>query len=433
MIHASRAMPLGQRTPFFGFLAANLISNIGSTLTVIALPWFVLQTTGSAAKAGITLAVDTLPIALAGVLAGTLVDRIGLKRSSIISDLGSGLFIALIPLLYQFDLLAFPVLLALVFCASLFYTPGSTARRSLLPDLAELGAISLERANSMAQGVRRTAFLLGPPLGGVLVVLVSTSKTLWFDALSFVVSAVIVSLVVPRISHTRTEPSSGYLEELRVGMRFLRQDRVLFWLVLTFSVGSLVAEPLYTIVMPVYAKQVYGSSVQLGLFYSALAGGSLLGLAAYGIFGSRLRARPTMIFGFGTRVIAYGILAALPSFPIAAAAIALESICFEPINPLADVFLQRRTPPEMRGRVFGLISAIASGTLPVGTLIGGLLLGSVGLMTTMIIITLASLVHLIGILLVPAFHEMDTPQVAVAQIESDALAEGAERAEALTQ
>jgi MFS family permease len=411
MMTASRAMPLGQRTPFFGFLAANFISTIGSTLTVIALPWFVLQTTGSAAMAGITLAVDTLPIALAGVLAGTLVDRVGLKRSSIISDFGAGFFTALIPLLYQLDLLAFPVLLVLVFCASLCYTPGSTARRSLLPDLAEQGGISLERANSMAQAVRRTAFLLGPPLGGLLIVLVSTSKTLWFDALSFAISAAIVSLTVPRISHKRTESASGYFDELRDGLRFLRQDRVLFWLVLTFSVGSLVAEPLYTIIMPVYAKQVYGSSVQLGLFYSALAGGSLLGLAAYGIFGSRLRARPTIIFGFGTRVIAYGILAALPSFPIAAAAIALESVCFEPINPLGDVFMQRRTPPEMRGRVFGLISAIASGTLPIGTLIGGLLLSTTGLMTTMIIITIACFVHLIGIILVPAFHAMDEPQI----------------------
>lgn len=413
MIDASRAMPLGQRTPFFALLMANLISRIGSTLTVIALPWFVLQTTGSAAKAGITLAVQTLPIALAGVLAGTLVDRIGLKPSSIVADLGSGLFIALIPLFYQLNLLAFPVLLVLVFFSSLLNQPGSTARRGLLPDLAEQGSISLERANSMAQATMRTALLLGPPLGGVLVVLISTSKTLWFDALSFAISAAIMSLAVPRISHKRTEPAHGYFEDLRMGLRFLRQDRVLFWLVLTFSVGSLVAEPLYTIVMPVYAKQVYGSSVQLGLFYSALAGGSLLGLAVYGIFGTRLRARPTIIFGFGTRVIAYGILAALPSFPIAAAAIALESICFEPINPLGDVFMQRRTPPEMRGRVFGLISAIASGTLPVGTLIGGLLLSSVGLMTTMVIITLASLVHLIGILLVPAFHAINEPQPAV--------------------
>ena len=406
---ASRTMPLGERTPFFALLTANLISQIGSMLTMIALPWFVLQTTGSIAKAGITLTVDALPIALAGLLAGTLVDRVGLKRSSILSDVGSGLTIASIPLLYHLQLLPFSALLAIVFLASLLNQPGSTARRGLLPDLAERGAISLERANSMAQAILRTALLLGPPLGGVLIVFFSTSNTLWVDAASYAVSATIVAFVVPVISHTRSEPSGGYFEELRVGLRFLRQDRVLFWLVLTFSFGSLVAEPLYTIVMPVYARQVYGSSVQLGLFYSALAGGSLLGLAVYGIFGSRMRARPTIIFGFGTRVLCYGILAALPIFPIAVSAIALESVCFEPINPLADVFLQRRTPPELRGRVFGLISAIASGTLPVGTLIGGLLLSSVGLANTMIIITSASAIHLIGIVLVPAFHSMDAP------------------------
>ncbi|HEX3721451.1 MAG TPA: MFS transporter [Nitrolancea sp.] len=414
MIRASRAMPLGQRTPFFALLTASLISQTGSALTMIALPWFVLQTTGSAAKAGVTLAVDTLPIFMVGVFGGTLVDRVGFKRVSIVSDLGSGFFVAAIPFLYQMQLLAFPTLLALVFLGSLLYTPGSTARRSLLPDLAERGSIALERANSMSQAISRSALLLGPPLGGLLVVLVSTSKTLWFDAISYVISALIVASVVPAISHERTNGSGSYLEELRTGLRFLRQDRVLFWLVLTFSVGSLVAEPLYTIVLPVYAKQVYGSSIQLGLFYSALAGGSLLGRAAYGILGSRMRARPTIIFGFGTRVLCYGVLAALPIFPIAVAAIALESICFEPINPLVDVFLQRRTPPELRGRVFGLITAIAKGTLPIGTLIGGLLLSSVGLMDTMVIITGASLVHIIGIALIPAFHSMDARVPALA-------------------
>ena len=414
MIGASRAMPLSRRTPFYALMAANLISQLGSMLTMIALPWFVLQTTGSAAKAGITLAVDALPIAVAGIFAGALVDRVGLKRSSVFSDLGSGLFVAAIPLLYHLDMLAFPTLLELVFLSSLCNQPGATARRSLLPDLADRAGIPLECANSLSQAMPRLALLLGPPLGGLLIVLVSTSNTLWLDALSFAISAAIVAVMIPLIRNETPQSSGNYLDDIRAGLQFLRQDPVLFWLILTFSFGSLVAEPLYSIVLPVYARQVYGSSVQLGLLYSALAGGSLMGLAFYALFGQRLPSRLLILGGFAARVLAFSVLSALPAFPLALVAIAFESVVFEPINPLFSVFLQRRTPSELRGRVFGLVSAIGAGTLPIGTLIGGLLLSSAGLAVTMVIITVASTVHLLGIFLIPAFRGMDAPAPVVA-------------------
>jgi predicted MFS family arabinose efflux permease len=255
----------------------------------------------------------------------------------------------------------------------------------------------------------RLALLLGPPLGGLLIVLVSTSNTLWLDALSFAISAVIVTLTVPRTRSEQPQSSGKYLDDIRAGLQFVRQDRMLFWMVLTFSFGSLVAEPLYSIVLPVYARQVYGSSVQLGLLYSALAGGSLAGLAVYALFGQRLSSRMLILCGFGARVLAFSVLTMLPAFPIALAAVAFESVVFEPINPLVSVFLQRRTPAELRGRVFGLVSAIAVGTLPIGTLIGGLLLSSVGLVATMVVITVASTAHLLGIFLIPAFRSMDAP------------------------
>ena len=88
------------KIPFFSFLAANAISLIGNHLTVLAVPWFVLETTGSAAKTGVVVFFSALPAVLAMFFGGPIIDRIGYKRTSVISDICSGVTVVLIPLLY---------------------------------------------------------------------------------------------------------------------------------------------------------------------------------------------------------------------------------------------------------------------------------------------------------------------------------------------
>src|SRR5215216_459664 len=88
------------RTPVFAILAAEAISQTGNAITNLAIPWFVLATTGSAAKTGITAFANITPTVLASLFGGALVDRVGNKRMSIIADLMSGLTVATVPLLY---------------------------------------------------------------------------------------------------------------------------------------------------------------------------------------------------------------------------------------------------------------------------------------------------------------------------------------------
>src|SRR5690349_16667968 len=122
-----------ERMPLYAILTANIISLIGNELTFIAIPWFVLQTTGSAARTGITAAVSVVAMIFAGFFAGALVDRFGYKRMAVISDLASGVNVALIPLLHYTIGIAFWQLLTLVFLGALLDTPGYTARSSLFP------------------------------------------------------------------------------------------------------------------------------------------------------------------------------------------------------------------------------------------------------------------------------------------------------------
>ena len=186
-----------QRTPIVAVLSANVISITGSMLTTVAVPWFVLVTTGSAAKTGITAAVSVLPIILAGIFGGTLVNRLGFKRTSILADLSSGAAIALIPLLYHTAGLAFWTLLVLLFAGRLLSSPGRTARQSLMPGLAGLAEMPLERANSVYSAAYSMSSLLGPVLAGVLIAALGASNVLFIDAATFLVSAVLIGAVVP--------------------------------------------------------------------------------------------------------------------------------------------------------------------------------------------------------------------------------------------
>ncbi|MGI8553899.1 MAG: MFS transporter [Dehalococcoidia bacterium] len=402
------------RIPLLALLAANAISLLGDDLTIVVIPWFVLQTTGSATKTGITLATGTLPILLAGIFGGALADRFGYTRTSIAADLTSGLSIALIPLLYHTIGLAFWQLLILVFLGTLFDTPGGAARRSLIPDLADLGRIPLERANSAAQAVQRFALLLGPPVAGVLLAVLGASSVLWLDAASFAASALIVAVVVHRPATSSATPSQrlSYLAEVAQGFRFIQQDRTLLWLITMFALGSLVSEPLYVIVLPVVAKLVYQSAVDLGLMNSALAAGSLVGLTLYGFVGPRLSRGAWLIGGFLVRALSFWVLVLLPPLGLVLAAIAINAIFFEPINPIAASMIQTRVPAGIRGRVFGTMSAIGAGTLPAGIFIGGLLIGAFGLVPTLTIIAAASTAQAVGLLFIPALRSLDEPRSA---------------------
>ncbi|MDQ3547406.1 MAG: MFS transporter, partial [Chloroflexota bacterium] len=116
----SRTLPVAsKRVPIYTLLLASAISNVGNMLTMIALPWFVLETTGSAAMTGLVGFFVALPNFVAGIFGGTLVDRLGYKRVSIIADLVSGFGVLMVPLLYITTGIAFWQLLTFVFIGAL--------------------------------------------------------------------------------------------------------------------------------------------------------------------------------------------------------------------------------------------------------------------------------------------------------------------------
>jgi MFS family permease len=140
----------------------------------------VLETTGSAVQPGLTAFAGTLPLVIGAFFGGALVDRIGHKRAIISADLISGIMVALIPLLYHTVGLAFWQLPALVFLGALLDIPGATAHKALMPELAALARLRLEKANAAFATIERGSLLVGPILAGVLIAGIGASNVLWY-------------------------------------------------------------------------------------------------------------------------------------------------------------------------------------------------------------------------------------------------------------
>ncbi len=398
------------RRPLLGLLTANTISQFGNSFSWLAIPWFVLETTGSASRTGITAAMSVIPLVVVGIFGGAVVDRMGYRRASIISDLLSFFPTLLIPVLHSTIGLAFWQLLLLVFLGAFFDGPGMSARQALLPSVTAAARMSADRSNTAFALTRRIAGLLGPPMAGLILAATSPATLLYVNATTFLISAAVLALAIPSTGFEQRpaspRDSSDYRSDLAEGFRFLIGNHLLMLVVLAFSIGSLVAEPVYSVLLPIYANEVFGSPARLGFIYAALAAGSILGNLVYIRIVNRLSRSVILIGGFGVRALAFTVLLTMPEWWVIAAAIFIGAVALEPINPMSITILQEVVPDGMLARVLGLVSALNVMTMPVGMIIYGFLVTSRGLEQTLQIFVALNLALPLIMLAIPALRHL---------------------------
>jgi Arabinose efflux permease len=395
--------------PLYSLFTANAISLVGNVFTLIAIPWFVLQTTGSATKTGITGFFNILPVVLAGFLGGTIVDRLGYKRTSIISDLASGVTTALVPILYFTVGLQFWQLMILVFLGALLDTPGNTARDALLPELAEQAGMPIERVTSLTHVIERSARMVGAPLVGLLISLIGTANVLWLDAASFFISAGIVWMLIPAFTaHEGKRSESGnYLGELKEGLLFIAQDALILSIVIMVMLTNFLDAIFGGVLQPVYVKQVYGNALNLGLLISANGAGAVIGGLIYAAIGQRLPRHATFVGAFVLTGFRFWVYALYPPVWVLIVVTLFTSIGAGPLNPIIGAIEFERIPASMRGRVFGAITAGAWIAMPLGMLLGGVLTDRLGTFIMMIGLAITFLITTVSMAFIPAMKEMN--------------------------
>lgn len=400
-----------RKTALFGLFSADAISITGNAMALLTIPWFVLQITGSPSRTGITVAANLVPTVLASFFGGVLVDRIGRKKISVIADVASGVTVALIPLLYVTVGLEFWQLVALVFLGALLDAPGVTGRQALIPEAADEAGWRLERVTGWTSVIHRSGQMAGPPLAGVLIAVIGPVGVLWINAATFALSAIIVVLGVSAGAPTTSLSSEQHLwADVREGWAFLSADGLLRTIALTVAVTNLL-DAASIVVMPVFADRVFGDAISLGLIVGALGGGAVLGALLFARFGDRFPRRTIYLWCFLGVTLWYPVFAAFPPVFIAVLARGLAGVAAGPLNPLIDTVAFERIPAGLRGRVLGAIRALAWMTMPVGALLGGVLIEITGLRGTLLSLGGAYILAVVSLRFSRGIGEMEGPRL----------------------
>jgi MFS family permease len=382
------------RRPLYGWLCAEGVSLVGTRVSMIALPFFVLSTTGSPEKTGLVAVAELVPLVLLKVLGGPIIDRVGARRVGIRCDWASLVVVGSIPLLHEAGHLSFPGFLALVSMAGALRGPGDAAKYSMTPTLAATADVPLERVTGLSSTVERTASMLGAAIAGGLVAVIGPANALVVDAASFGLSALLLAWAIP--AQPRPVPSgqdtgadqdhAAYVEQLREGWRFLRSDRVLVGITVMVSLTNMIDLAWSAVLVPVWGVEHGGGAAAVGALFATFAGASAVGSLVAAAYGERLPRYATYLVCF--------LVTGLPRFVLMGLDTPLWSILGYSVvagfasgflNPILGAVIYERVPEHLMGRVSSLSTACCYALMPLGGLVGGFLVGGAGLGAAMLV------------------------------------------------
>ncbi|MEX5213399.1 MAG: MFS transporter [Nitrospiraceae bacterium] len=358
------------RTRDFGLLFwGQLTSQIGDSLSKVALLWFVYQMTGSALKMAIIGLLQTVPPLVLGPVMGVYLDRLPTKSTMIVVDLLRAFLVMLIPGLYALDLLTLERLYVLVFCVAVVSMIFGPALASAVPQIVRRE--QLTSANALLQGTANIGVLIGPAISGLGIVLIGAQNVLYVDAATFLISALCLMPIRVRARaavDVVLEAKRSFREDLMVGFRFVFiQHRTITALMLTATLYSLGVSA-FVFMLPVFAEQTLNlGPLELGWLWSSLGIGMLAGSAW-------LASRKHQATTNGFKVISSSMtvggvavcgLSMLPTPLVATGLIVIIGGSTALFMPIVWGVLQELTPEPLLGRVFttfstgGMASAMA--------------------------------------------------------------------------
>ena len=407
---STNSIPRSRRS-LYGLLVTSVVSVAGTRISAIAIPWFVLTTTGSPTRMGLVTLFEMLPYVVIKALGGPLIDRRGPRQVSITADAISAVVAALIPILHLTGQLSFPVLLVLVAVLGTVRGPGDAAKFALIPQVARESGMSLERLTGLEGTADRTTSIISFGIAGGLVALVGPINAVVVDAASFAFAAMVLALTfarrqLPAISDHVSEPD--YLHRLAEGARFLRGDRLLSSVVAMVATTNWLDAAYSTVLLPVWIHDHGYDTTQLGLIGMTFALTATCGSLVATALAGRLPRRLVFLGGF--------LLCGAPRFVMLALDMPLWAILVTVaiggsgagfINPVLGAIFYERVPPHLIGRVSALEDSLCWSGVPLGGISAAAVIAAFGLAPALLI---AGGIYLTATLvpgLRPEWKEMD--------------------------
>ena len=381
---------LRRHPEFFKLWTGQTISTFGSAITTLALPLtavVVLQATP--VQMGVLGAIAFLPHLVLGLPVGVWVDRWPRRPILIVSDLGLALLLGSIPALALLDVLRMEVLYVVAFLKGVLALFADVAATSYVPSL--VGRADLMQANSVSALSHSVASMAGPALAGGLVQLLSAPIVIAFDTLSFVLSALFVSLIrVAEPAAARRRERRGFRVELGEGLRLVVGDPILRAMIGTASLGALAGAMQQAVLVLFLVRELGLSSLRLGVIFSAHGIAAIPATLFVAPLTQRLGPGPALVAGqLGWAIaalmfpIAGGPLGVV--IPVLLAAQVLSGVGSLVVRVNQLTVRQALVPDHLLGRMNASRRVLVFGVIPLGSLLGGLLGQTVGLRGALVI------------------------------------------------
>lgn len=381
---------LWSQPDFVRFWTADTLSWIGSQINLLALPLIAALTLdASAFEVGALAAAGQAPLFLLGLFAGAWVERRKRRPILIAADLARAILLLTIPIAALFDQLSMPLLYAVAFSVGIFSVFFDVSYLSFLPAL--VGRDRLVEANSKLEASASGAQVAGPFLGGVMVGLLSAPFAILIDALSYLASAVLLR----RIETVEPAPEApaeheSIWQQIGQGLRFVGHEPTLRALAGCSAVTNFSGWVFLAVYILFMERELGLGATAIGLVFASGGVGALIG----SIFAERLATRFgtgwTLVgaqFGFGATGLLVPLAVLIPSagLPLVVAAEFLQWMMLLIYAVNAISLRQRITPDALLGRVNATFTFVARGVVPIGSLVGGILGGAIGLPMTLVV------------------------------------------------
>ena len=357
---------------FFG----QLSSEIGNGLVQLALPWLVLQMTGSAFQLGVAYFIQFLPMLLFGIVGGVFVDRWDRRLTIFIVDGVRAIAFISVGAIYYFDALTVAHLYSVIFLEAALANFFNPTRAALMPNLVD--EEHLRPPNSLMEVSRHIGFLAAPPAGGVMVALLGPAALMLVDGATFLISALAVLAIGWRQPRREQVQADGWLHAMTLvvsqtgeGLRPIMQSRLLQVAVLLGFSLNLIVAPIQ-VLLPLFVRDVKHADAS---YFGLLVGALLLGLIA-GSLAAPANARRIGLGRLATySVLALGVIICIAAWPPTlwppVVAMALAGGAVGSLNVAQTTLLQGSTTDEERGRVSATYYTATLGVRPFSFLIIG--------------------------------------------------------------
>jgi MFS family permease len=363
---------------FAKFWAGQTISNLGSSFTQWAVPLLVFQLTHSAVSLGVALAATFLPYLFFGLPLGAWMDRVDRKRAMILLDSLNTLVILSIPIAAQLGDLSVWLIYGVTFVQSTIFIAFSAGEFAAIPSLVSTD--DLVTANGRIQATYSAAQVAGPLLAGVLVSFLPLAWVMAFDAGSFAISAISLSLIHGSFNAAGDEPKEAttILHDVREGLRYVLGHPVLRNISAMMALINFVNAGVIAELVLFATDRLDASKFQIGVLFAA---GSA-GVVVTGLLAGRLRKRfsftalaLTSLMLMGACLIVFaGMRWYWAALPFWAASSGLGIL----FNINTGALRQAIVPNHLLSRVMSIASVLAWSAIPAGALVAGWVTSATG-------------------------------------------------------